>query len=155
MREQPIMAETLEAGGPDMEQEPPDAFDGIEGHESLTVAMGILFPPKGHPPVLQRQQATIRDRHAMRLAREILHYLARTTGGWLGIHHPLRGLEGAQELLPPLRIGKRVALPIQHQGALRVRLTEHSQEQPAEHATQYTDWQEECRPTGSPLCPVE
>jgi hypothetical protein len=54
IREQPIMAETLEAGGQDMEQEPPDEFDGIEGHEPLTVAMGIIFPPKGHPPVLQR-----------------------------------------------------------------------------------------------------
>jgi hypothetical protein len=70
------MAETLEAGGQDMEQEPPDEFDGIEGHEPLTVAMGIVFPPKGHPPVLKRQQATIRDRHAMRIAREILQYLS-------------------------------------------------------------------------------
>jgi len=95
-----------------MEQEPPDELDGIEGHQALAVPMGIIFPPKGHPPVLQRQQATIRDRHAMRIAREILQDLARTTGGWLGIHHPLRGLEGAQELLPPLRIGERVTLPL-------------------------------------------
>src|SRR5262245_369468 len=49
-----IMAEPLEAGGQDMEQEPPDEFDGIEGHEPSTVAMGLIFPPKGHPPVLQR-----------------------------------------------------------------------------------------------------
>jgi hypothetical protein len=48
------MAETLEASGQDMEQEAPDEFDGIEGHEALTVAMGIIFPPKGHPPILQR-----------------------------------------------------------------------------------------------------
>jgi hypothetical protein len=48
------MTETLETGGQDMEQEPPDEFDGIKGHQSLPVAMGIVFPPKGHPPVLER-----------------------------------------------------------------------------------------------------
>jgi hypothetical protein len=105
------MAETLEARGQDMEQEPPDELDGIEAHQSVAVAMGIVFPPKGHPPILQGHQTPIRDRHAMRIAREILQDLARTTGGWLGIHHPLRGLEGAQELLPSLRIGERVTLP--------------------------------------------
>ena len=102
VREQPIMAEALEASRQDMEQEPPDELDGIEGHQSVAVPMGIIFPPQGHPPVLQGHQTTIRDRHAMRRAREILQYLSRTTGGWLGIHHPLRGLEGTQELLPPL-----------------------------------------------------
>ena len=148
------MAEALEAGGQDMQQEAPDEFDGIKGHQSLTVAMGIVFPPKGHPPVLERQQATIRDRHAMRRAREILQDLARTTGGWLGIHHPLRGLEGGQELLPPWRIGERLALPLQQQGALRVCLTEPGEEQPAKHATQHTDRQEEGWSTGSPLSPI-
>jgi hypothetical protein len=73
------MAEALETGGQDMQQEPPDAFDGIEGHEPLTVAMGIVFPPKGYPPVLKRQQATIRDRHAMGIAREILQHRPRAT----------------------------------------------------------------------------
>jgi len=155
VREQPIMAETLEARGQDMEQEPPDELDGIEGHQSAAVPMGIVFPPQGHPPVLQRQQAPMRDRHAMRIAREILQSLSRTTTGWLGIHHPLRGLEGPQELLPPVRVSERVALPIQPQGALRVRLTEPGEEQPAEHATQHTDRKEEGRSTGSPLRPVE
>jgi hypothetical protein len=49
------MAETLEAGGQDMQEEAPDEFNGIEGHEPLPVAMGIVFPPKGHPPLLQCQ----------------------------------------------------------------------------------------------------
>ena len=96
----------------------------------------------------------MRDCHAMRLAREILPYLARTTGGWLGIPHPLRDLEGAQELLPPLRIGARVALPLSHQGTFHVHLTEHGQEQTTEHATQNPYWEEERGPTGAPLRPI-
>jgi len=35
-----------------MEQEPPDELDRIEGHQPLTVAMGIVFPAKGHSSVL-------------------------------------------------------------------------------------------------------
>jgi hypothetical protein len=34
-----------------MEQAPPDELDGIEAHQSVAVAMGIVFPPKGHPPI--------------------------------------------------------------------------------------------------------
>ena len=94
------MAEALEAGGQDMKQEAPDEFDGIKGHQSLPVAMGRVFPPKGHPPVLERQQATIRDRHAMGIAREILQHRPRATSGGLGIDDPLHGPEGVQELLP-------------------------------------------------------
>jgi len=137
-----------------MEQEPPDELEGIEGHQALAVPMGIIFPPKGHPPVLQRQQAPIRDRHTMRIAREILQYLSRTASGWLGIHHPLRGLKGAQELLPPLRSGERVALSLQPQGPFCIGLLEHGQEQPTEYAAQDTDWEEERGPTGDPLRPI-
>jgi hypothetical protein len=155
VREQPIMAETLETRGQDMAQEPPDELDGIADHQSVTVPMGIVFPPNGPPPILQGHQTPMRDRHAMRIAREILHYLSRSTSGWLGVHPPLRGLEGGQDLLPPLRSGERVALPLPHPGALHVRLTESSEEQPAEHAPQDTDRQAEGRPTGSPLRPVE
>jgi len=77
-----------------MEQEPPDKFDGSERHQSLTVAMGIVFPPKGHPPILQRQQATIRDRHAVGIVREILQYRPRATNRGLSIDHPFCGPEG-------------------------------------------------------------
>jgi hypothetical protein len=111
VREQSIMAETLEAGGQDVEQKPPDELDGIEGHQPVTVAMGIVLPPKGHPPVLERQQATIRDGHAMRIAREILQHRSRATSGGLGIHHPVRGPEGAQEPLPLRGLSQGMALP--------------------------------------------
>ena len=73
-----------------MEQEPPDELDRIEGHQPLTVAMGIVFPPKGHPSVLEREEAPIRDGHAVCIACQILQHRPRATPGWLGIHHPLR-----------------------------------------------------------------
>jgi hypothetical protein len=154
VREQPIMTETLEAGGQDMEQEAPDELDGIEGHEPVTVAMGIVFPPKGHPTVLERQQATIRDRYAMGIAREILQHWPRATNRRLRIHHPFCGPKGIQELLPPRVLSEGVASPLQRQSACRVRLLEPGQEQTTEHPTQDTDREEEGRSTGSPLGPI-
>jgi hypothetical protein len=148
------MAEALEAGGQDMQQEAPDAFDGIKGHQSVTVAMGLVFPPQGHSPLLQGQQAPIRDRHTMRRAREILQHRPRATSGGLGIDDPLHGPEGIQELLPPRGLSEGVALPLQRQSACRVCLLEPGQEQPAEHPTQDPDWEEEGRSTGSPLGPI-
>src|SRR5216683_6887796 len=59
--EEAIMPDALEATGEYMEQESPDELDGIEGQQPLAIPMGIVFPSKGHPPVLQREQATIRD----------------------------------------------------------------------------------------------
>ena len=89
------MAETLEASGQDMEQEASDELDGIERHPPLTIAMGIVFPPKGHPPVLERQQAPSRDRHTMSITRERLQHRPRATSRGLGIDHPVCGAEGA------------------------------------------------------------
>jgi hypothetical protein len=120
IREQPIMTEPLEAGGQDMQQEAPDAFNGIKGHEPLAVAMGIVFPPKGHPPLLQCQQAPIRDRHTMRITREILQHRPRATHGGLGIDHPFCGPEGVQELLPPRMRSERVAAPLERPTRLQV-----------------------------------
>ena len=154
VRAQPIMAEALEASRQDMEQEPPDELDGIEGHQAGAVPMGVVLPSKGHPPVLQGQQAPMRDRHAMRRTRQILQHLSRTTGGWLGLHHPLRGPEGGQELLPPRGMREGVALPLQRQGTCRVGLTEQGEEQTTEPPTQDTDREEECWPTGYPLGPI-
>jgi hypothetical protein len=78
-----------------MKQEPSNELDGIERHQPLPVAMGLVLPPKGHPPLLQCQQAPIRDRHAMRITREILQHRPRATSRGLGIHYPLHGLEEA------------------------------------------------------------
>jgi len=83
VREQAILAEALEAGGQEMKQEAPEECNGLKGHEPLPVAMGRVFPPQGHPPLLQGQQAPIRDRHTMRITREILQHRPRgpPTGG--------------------------------------------------------------------------
>ena len=137
-----------------MEQEPPDKFDGIERHQSLTVAMGIVFPPKGHPPIPQREEAPIRDRHAVCIACQILQHWLRATPGWLGIYHPLRGPQGAQELLPPRGLREGVALACQRQGTCRVRVTEPGEEETTEDPTQDTYGEKEGRATGLPVRPV-
>jgi hypothetical protein len=106
------MPHPLEAAGQDMEEEPPKKLDGVQRHRPVAVAMGIVFPAKRHPPVLECQQAAIGDRHAMGIAREILQDRPRAADGGFGIHHPLGSPEGAQELLPPRGVSEGRALPI-------------------------------------------
>jgi hypothetical protein len=154
VREQPIMAEALEAGGQDRQPEAPAACDGIQGQQSLTVAMGIVFPPQGHPPILEGQPAPMRDRHALGRARELLQHRPRATHRGRGLDHPCCGPAGAQARLPPRVRSEEVASPRQRQSACRVRRREPGQEETTAHPTQDTDWEEDGRSTGLPLCPV-
>ena len=93
-----------------MEQEPPDKFDGIERHQSLTVAMGIVFPPKGHPPLLQCQQAPIRDRHTMRITREILENVFWASEGRSDFNYPSSSTQFAKETIESFRPFERLEL---------------------------------------------
>ena len=137
-----------------MEEEPPKKLDGVQRHRPVAVSMGIVFPAKRHPPVLECQQAAIGDRHAMGIAREILQDRPRAADGGFGIHDPLGGPEGAQELLPPRGVSEGRALPLSRQGPCCIGLMEPGQEQTTEHPTQHTDREEERGPTGDPLRPI-
>ena len=109
------MAKALEASGQDMEQEPPDELDSIEGHQPVTVAMGVVLPSKGHPPLLQGQQAPIRDRHAMRITRQILQHLSRPTP-WVAWHTPPTPWPGGGPgIAATARMREGVTLPLQRQ----------------------------------------
>ena len=63
--------------------------------------MGVIFPPEGEPPLVERQQAMIRNRHAMGIARQIFQHVGRAKRRF-DIDHPLGVLERGQELLPRL-----------------------------------------------------
>ena len=110
--QQTIMPNPLEAAGQDMEEEPPKKLDCVQRHRPVAIPVGRVFPAKRHPPVLECQQAAICDRHAMGIAREILQHRPRAAEGWVGLHHPLGGPEGAQELLPPCGVSEGIAVPL-------------------------------------------
>src|SRR5215471_10841506 len=77
--------------------------------------MGVIFPLEGELPLVERQQAMIRNRHAMGRARQILQHVGRAAKRRFGIDHPLSVLERGQELLPRLGGSQRMTVARQRQ----------------------------------------
>lgn len=113
--EEAIMSDSWAPTGEPMEQEPPEKLDGIEGHQPLTMALGGVLPATGHPSVLSREEATLRDRHARRRAcARFPDPLGRPTGP-LRIHPPLVAAPVLEEPRPPRGLGQGLARPRQRQ----------------------------------------
>ena len=116
--------------------------------------MGVIFPLEGELPLVERQQAMMRNRHAMGRARQIFQHVGRAAKRRFGIDHPLSVLERGQELLPRLGGSQRMTVARQRQAALRMILAEPGQEETPKHPTQHADWEEEGGAARQPLGPI-
>ncbi len=70
------MADTLEAAGQDVKQEPPDELMGLEAHDLLLGAMRIIAPCKADMRIADGGQPAVRDRDPVGVAAEIGQDLA-------------------------------------------------------------------------------
>jgi hypothetical protein len=69
-RQQPIVANAMEALRQNVEQEAPDELVGAERHcavPRLSVA-AVILEPEGHAALVESNEATVRDGHAMGVA---------------------------------------------------------------------------------------
>ena len=71
--EQSVMADAVELGGQDMQQEPSHELVGIERHRLVSrPAPGpVVLPAEGHAVLVHRDEPTVGDRDAVRIARQI------------------------------------------------------------------------------------
>jgi hypothetical protein len=51
-----------------------------------------------HPPILQRQQPAIGNRHAVRVPRQVLQDLWGAAESGLTVHHPIWPIQGGHEI---------------------------------------------------------
>ena len=66
----------------DVEEEPPDELGGIEGHDLLFIAVGVILPPEGDVAILHADDAVVRDRYPVSVPAEITeHILGPLNGG--------------------------------------------------------------------------
>src|SRR5690606_21582690 len=88
--EQAVVADTVEPTRQNMEQEAPDELVGAEGHDALTVGpvTTIILVAERDAALVERDQPTVRDRHAVGVAREIGEHGLRSCERRLGIDHP-------------------------------------------------------------------
>ncbi len=96
------MADTLEAAGQDVEQEPPDELMGFEAHELLPGAMRIIAPCKANMRIADGGQPAVRDRDPVGVAAKIGQDLGRPGKRRLSILPIIMGL-GSRSVTPTIR----------------------------------------------------
>lgn len=90
IREEPIVANPLEATGQNMEEKPSEEFDGVEGHRALPIAALVILPSERHLAIGTGEEPPIGDRPSMCIAGQVLEHRLGP-GQWrLGIDDPLR-----------------------------------------------------------------
>ncbi len=95
--EQAEVADALEAGGHDVEQEAAQEFLGRQCHDLRAMVIGVVAPTEVDDAVVQGQDSLVADRDAMGVAAEVGEHLCGAAEGWLGVDHPGRAVQGAQQ----------------------------------------------------------
>ena len=90
VRQEAVVANTMEAIGQDMEEKATNELADFEAHDFALAAtpFAVGLPAEGHVGLIKGQQAAIRDRNPMGVAREIRQDLFGTRKGLFGIHEP-------------------------------------------------------------------
>lgn len=86
--EEPVVADANEALREDVEQEPATEL-GKRERERPGAATAVVLVTQCHDPIVDVKQPMVRDRDAMRVAREVREHMVRAVEGWLGIDDPL------------------------------------------------------------------
>ena len=71
------MPNPLEAARQDMQQEAAEKFHGLEGQSAQPLAMLVILVAKGYLAVVEGEQPLVGERHAMRIAGQILQDMLR------------------------------------------------------------------------------
>ena len=112
-----------------------DEFDRVQGRRPAAVPVGVVPPAEGHTPLLQRQEAPMRDGDPMGRAGEVLEHVRWLVHRTLGVDHPLVLAELLHQTLPGLRLGQGLAGAGQGQGLGGPGLGEPCQEAAPKEAT--------------------
>jgi len=143
-----------EAPRQDVEQEPPERLVADERHHLHAVVVRIVLPPEAHDPVDDIDETVIRDRDAMRVARQVRQDARGPAKRRLGVHDPRLRMERVEEAAPGRGIcqgrgaaGKRETVAIM--GA-----SEAVEELRATHDREGPHGEEKRRPARDPSCAV-
>jgi len=137
-----------------VEQEPPEKLVADERHHLHAVVVRIVFPTEAHDPVDDIDETVIRDRDAMRVARQVRQDAHGPAKRRLGVHDPRLLVERVEEAAPGRGIrqgrgaaGKRETVAIM--GA-----SEAVEELRATHDREGPHGEEKRRPARDPSCAV-
>ena len=132
-----------EALGEQMKQEAAQKLIAREGHQFLPIVVDRVTPAKGNLAVGQRDQAMVRDGHAVGIAAEILQGVLGSAEGRFGVDDPIFAEERTQPGSEELGMGERCEFSGQVQLAVREGRLEAGDELATKHAPQYSNGEEE------------
>ena len=129
-----VVADALESGGQDVQQEAPHEFPRLDPHHLLAGRMAIVLPAERDLAVGERDEPAVGDGHPMRVAPEVLEHALRPTERRFGVDDPLglgRRREIPGERARVCQLGQGI---VERERTRREGLLQHRQEPPAEQA---------------------
>jgi hypothetical protein len=153
--EEAIVADAVEAVRQGVQEKATNKPVGIKCHDFGFAVLPIVLPGKAHLAVGKRDQPTVGDGDAMRIAAEISQHLFGTAEWRLGIDDPVGPSELIEALSERGGIGEVCEIAKEAQLASREGGLQLLQKQAAEQPREDAHRQEEAGPASDPACAVE
>jgi hypothetical protein len=74
-----------------MQEKAAEEVHGVEGHDALSAAVGIIAPEEADALPVEGGDAVVADSHAMGVAAKIAQHMLRSAEGRLGMDVPFLG----------------------------------------------------------------
>ena len=145
-----VVADACEAARQNVHQKAADELVGREGHRFVSVSIGVVFPAERHALAVELRDPRVGDRHAMRVAGQVLEHLWCAAERWFGIDHPLSLDRLSKEPFECGCFGQRPQSAGKNQLLASIRMFDQRNKLAAKHATQYPHGQEEVFTSGDP-----
>jgi hypothetical protein len=154
--EQALVADAMETGREDVEQEAAHALAHVEAHDLavVTAVLAIVLPAEADMAFVDIKQAAVGDGDAMGVTGEIGQDLLGAGEGLLGIDDPFTFAQWREVSLPRVHVFELAEIGEELYLAGSVQGFEALQEQAPEQAREHADGKKEVAATGDPMLAV-
>jgi hypothetical protein len=125
-----------------------EEVDGIEGHDALLAAVGIIAPAEADALAIEGGDAVVGDGHAVSVAAEVAEDMFGSAERRLGVDVPVLVAKLLDQLIEHRGIAQRSGRASEVEPSLAVELAEADEELVAEHGAQNGNRQQEHRMAG-------
>src|SRR5690606_29639892 len=142
--EQAVVPDTVEAAWQNVDQEAADELVGDQSHDALPFGAGaaIVLVAEGHLIAVEGDEAAVRDRHAMGVAREIGEHRLGPSKGRLGINHPALSADRSKVADEGTPVAEPCHLSEESELSGTMEVEQPGDEQPPEQRAEHPDRQQ-------------
>src|SRR5260370_32501425 len=126
--QQAVAADAHEAFWQYMQEKAAEEVHGVESHDALLGAMGIIAPEEADAVSVEGGDAVVADGHAMGVAAEVTQHVFRSAEGRLGVDVPVLVFQLLDQVLEYRRITEGSGWTSEVKQALAVEVAESCEE---------------------------